>query len=118
VEAATLRGCGGAFADGFVRAIVDPGMNAVHRALLRGRRTVAPAIRAARDDLVRRALAGGPESLDVTERRILLGDPACVDAAHHAVWELPADAASRWGIAAATQAIAPEALRAPMRSQP
>ena len=35
VETAELDGRGVPFADGFVRAVVDPGMNAVHRALLR-----------------------------------------------------------------------------------
>ena len=37
--------------------------------------------------------------------------------AHRAVWELPPDAAARWGLAGPPQAIAPAALSAPMRSQ-
>ncbi len=85
--------------DGFVRAVVDPAMNALHRALLRGRRSVRSEIRAHRAALVMRAIAEGPGALTERERRIvLLHDPDAVDALHERVWAL-ADgaAAARWG---------------------
>jgi membrane glycosyltransferase len=72
--------------DGFVRAIVDPMINAVHCALLGPLRTVRPRIRAARESLLERALAGGPGVLDARARRILLMDPELATALHYAVW--------------------------------
>jgi membrane glycosyltransferase len=85
--------------DGFVRGAVDPGANALHRALLRGRRSLRPAIRAARRALLERALVEGPAALGAAERRVLLLDPDCVEALHRGVWELTdPEAARRWGI--------------------
>ena len=75
--------------DGFVRAAVDPYVNALHRALLGRSRSLAPSLRAAREALLERALAEGPASLTVRERRILLGDPDLTDAIPRRVWELP-----------------------------
>ncbi len=85
--------------DGFVRAVVDPAINALHRSLLRGRRSVRGEIRAHRAALVMRAIAEGPGALSDRERRtVLLHDPDAVDALHERVWAL-ADgaAAARWG---------------------
>jgi membrane glycosyltransferase len=87
------------WADGFVRAVVDPYANAIHCALLRGPRSLLPRIAAARDELLARALAKGPASLAAAERRILLGDPSRMREAHRAVWQLEdAEAARRWGL--------------------
>src|SRR5213595_2453347 len=84
--------------DGFVRAAVDPCVNALHRALLGRSRSLAPRLRAVREALLERALAEGPASLTVRERRILLGDPDLTDALHRRVWELPdRERAARWG---------------------
>jgi membrane glycosyltransferase len=84
--------------DGFVRAIVDPLVNALHRGLLGGRRSLRAEIRAQRAALVARATAEGPAALTDRERRILLHDPDAVDALHERVWALADDAAaSRWG---------------------
>ena len=84
--------------DGFVRAAVDPHVNAVHRALLGPRRSLRATIRAARRALLDRALAEGPEALAARERRILLLDPDLTDALHDAVWGLPErERAARWG---------------------
>jgi hypothetical protein len=47
--------------DGFVRAVVDPLVNALHRALLGRRRTLRAEIRGARAALVTRSLAEGPQ---------------------------------------------------------
>jgi len=84
--------------DGFVRAAVDPYVNALHRALLGRSRSLAPSLQAARQALLERALAEGPASLTGRERRILLGDPDLTDALHRRVWALPdRERAARWG---------------------
>ncbi len=94
--------------DGFVRAVVDPYLNAVHRALLGRRRTVRPTIRAARRGLVDRALADGPASLTARERRVLLLDPDMTEELHRRVWELPdRERAARWGRPRADGSAAP-----------
>lgn len=87
------------WADGFLRAIVDPYANAIHAALLRGPRSLAPRIRAAREALLARALERGPAALGAAERRVLLGDPQLVRQIHRATWRLEdAEAARRWGL--------------------
>jgi membrane glycosyltransferase len=91
--------------DGVALAIVDPYVNAIHRALRREPRRLAPRIRAARDALLGRALERGPAGLDRAAQRVLLGDPALVDAAHRAVWSLPAAQAARWGIDTAAEGV-------------
>jgi membrane glycosyltransferase len=84
--------------DGFVRGIVDPYVNAVHRWLLRGPRSLTESIREKRRALVERALADGPDALGVRARRILLADAERVDELHRRVWELPSDERARaWG---------------------
>jgi len=84
--------------DGFVRAAVDPYVHALHRALLRGRRSVRPAIRAARMALLERLLAGGPAALANRERKILLADPESASRLHEEVWEqAERERAAAWG---------------------
>ena len=85
-------------ADGFMRAAVDPFINAVHRALLGRPRRLRAAIAAERQELLARALEAGPSALSPRHRRILLADPVMVDRLHAAVWALPErDRAARWG---------------------
>src|SRR5262249_30248852 len=85
-------------ADGFVRAAVDPFVNALHCALLPARRTLRASIKAARQTLLERALAHGPEALSPRERRIVLQDPALTGELHRRVWGLPDRMhAARWG---------------------
>ena len=89
----------GRWADGFVRAVADPFSNAIHCALLRGPRSLAPSIRAARRALAEKALADGPQALAAGERRTLLSDRAQMRALHLGVWRLEsAVGARRWGI--------------------
>ncbi len=84
--------------DGFVRAVVDPFVNALHCALARGDRKLAPPIRAARRALVERVLADGPDALAKSERRTLLLDPELMGELHRRVWaEADAACASHWG---------------------
>ncbi len=83
---------------GFVRAIVDPYVNALHRWLLRGGRRMGEPLRAERRALIDRALADGPSSLTAKERRVLLMDPEAVDEMHARVWAIPDRAhAAPWG---------------------
>jgi membrane glycosyltransferase len=83
---------------GFVRAIVDPIMNAIHRALLRGTRRRGEEVQAVRTALIERVVADGPEALTTVEQRILIGDPDAIDVMHARVWAIPDKAlAARWG---------------------
>ena len=84
--------------EGFVRAAVDPFVNALHRVLLRRGRSLRPSIRAARRALLERALAEGPAALNERQRRVVLSDPDMTTELHYRVWEL-ADRprAARWG---------------------
>ncbi len=75
--------------DGFVRAVVDPYVNALHRSLLRRPRSLAPSIRESRRALAERFLAEGSAALSPRERRILFGDPEILDRLHEGVWQLP-----------------------------
>jgi len=87
-------------ADGFVRAIVDPGVNAVHAWLLRGPRNLIPNLRDERRALAARALEAGPDGLTGAEKRLLLSDADCTRSLHDRVWRLSDSAtAARWGLA-------------------
>ncbi|MGH7897053.1 MAG: glucans biosynthesis glucosyltransferase MdoH, partial [Candidatus Binatia bacterium] len=84
--------------DGFVRAIVDPYVNALRRWFLRRPRSLAASVRERRRKLVERALAGGPGALALRERRIVLMDAERLEELHRRVWELPsAERARSWG---------------------
>jgi len=87
---------------GFVGGVVDPLRNAVHVLLRRGPRSFARSVRAARDDLVDRAVGGGPDALSDAEKRAVLADADALLALHRRVWrvETPASAA-RWGLTGA-----------------
>ncbi|HXK25937.1 MAG TPA: glucans biosynthesis glucosyltransferase MdoH [Myxococcota bacterium] len=85
--------------DGLTRAVVDPRVNALHDAMLRGPRKLGARLRAARDALARSAAAKGPDALTPAERRTLLSDAGCLREAHEAVWRLDdPEAAHRWGL--------------------
>jgi membrane glycosyltransferase len=84
--------------DGFVRATVDPLVNALRKTLARGPRSLRASIRLARRALLSRALDAGPDALAARERRILLHDPEMVAELHARVWALPdPQKAARWG---------------------
>jgi membrane glycosyltransferase len=85
--------------DGFVRAVIDPQVAALHLALRRGRRKLAAPIAERRHGLVQKALHYGPGGLRRDEKMELLTDPSCLCELHQLVWELPkGDAAQRWGL--------------------
>src|SRR5579862_1771190 len=91
--------------DGFIRAVVDPYVSALHRALLGRRRSLRASIRAARRAILEGALARGPTGVPPKERRLLLHDPELVDALHAGAWALPdREIAARWGRVGVTTA--------------
>jgi membrane glycosyltransferase len=84
--------------DGFVRAAVDPYVNALHRVLLGRSRSLRASIRAARRAILERVLRDGPKSLNARERRVLLRDPETTEELHRRVWALgDRSQAARWG---------------------
>jgi membrane glycosyltransferase len=84
--------------DGFVRAIVDPYVNALHTAFLRTPRRLRDAIRMSRRALMERALEQGPHALGTPERKVLLHDPDVVAELHRRVWQLAdRERAELWG---------------------
>ena len=84
--------------DGFVRAVVDPYLNALHLWLLRKPRSSKPSIAERRLVLVERALAEGPGALQDRDRKTLLLDARRFEELHRRVWELPsAEQARPWG---------------------
>lgn len=83
--------------DGFVRAHANPYANALHRFLLRGRRSLQPSLRARRQDLAERALADGPSALTPRERKHLLYDPEVTTDLHYHLWACAdRERAGRW----------------------
>jgi membrane glycosyltransferase len=84
--------------DGFVRAAVDPYVNALHCALQRGERRLRASIERERRGWLERALAEGPGALTSQERRVLLADPELAAELHRRIWELEDDdQAAQWG---------------------
>jgi membrane glycosyltransferase len=84
---------------GFVRAIINPVVNAIHLALLRGKeRKVTQAIASGRAGLLEKALSQGPTVLSPKEKRIILYDPVLLKELHRQVWETPDDTIVKlWG---------------------
>lgn len=83
---------------GFVRAVVIPGVHAMHTTLTRNTRPLSAKKRARFEHLVQKALAGGPDVLGADEKNALLGEPAMLGELHCAVWELDEKRAAEWGI--------------------
>jgi membrane glycosyltransferase len=84
--------------DGFVRAAVDPYVNALHCALQRGARHLRPSIQRERHGWLERAVADGPSAVSSQERRVLLSDPETAAALHRRIWEIEdEDRAASWG---------------------
>jgi membrane glycosyltransferase len=86
--------------DSFVRAVVDPVVNALHCGLLGPSRSLRPRIRDARRALVERGLREGPSALQTRDRRAILFDPDLLCAMHYEVWSLDdPERARAWGVA-------------------
>ncbi len=81
---------------GFLAAVVDPGVNALHCAFLRGRTVPAEGVGLARQQLVLNALKGGPRALSARERMRILMDRDTLVALHARVWALKGPRAGYW----------------------
>jgi membrane glycosyltransferase len=86
-------------AGGFVKAVINPVVNAIHLGLLRGKEgKVTQAIAAGRAGLLEKAMSQGPLALSPREKRIILYDPLLLKELHRRVWETPDDQiVSLWG---------------------
>jgi membrane glycosyltransferase len=96
-------------APGFVRAVADPYVNALHIALLGGR---GPHPARSRHEVMAKAVSDGPFALSRAEKMQLLNAPANLAALHVEVWAQSAEGdTAAWGIAArADKSIARPAL--------
>jgi membrane glycosyltransferase len=84
---------------GFVKAVINPVVNAIHMGMLRGKkRKVTQAIASGRAGLLEKALSQGPLSLSPKEKRIILYDPLLLEELHRRVWETPDERTVKlWG---------------------
>jgi membrane glycosyltransferase len=82
--------------DGFVRAVLNPQINQLHRRL-RGRMTRSKIPAAKRFILMRKALNDGPEGLTLADKKRILQDNLLLWMLHKWVWGLPdGEVARRW----------------------
>jgi membrane glycosyltransferase len=81
---------------GFLRAVVDPAILAMHRRLVRRKSNGLrePACR----ELAERALRLGPSSLSAAQRMTILNHPELLSMLHRSVWQLPDHALAQWGM--------------------
>jgi membrane glycosyltransferase len=73
--------------EGFTKAVVDPNINALHRALLGGKRKLMPSLMKRRQELQEKALTQGPKTLSTKEKKELLLDSQCLLQLHDRLWE-------------------------------
>jgi len=76
-----------ALGGGFVRAVVDPQLNALACVMATARHGRSPAIERLRAERVAQALVAGPEGLDESVRLALLSDPVALSRLHLRLWE-------------------------------
>jgi membrane glycosyltransferase len=84
---------------GFIRAVVDPCVHALHLSFLRKERQYSEEILKRRRELVAKALSFGPERLTPGENKELLHDPSSLASLHKAVWASSDASAKMWGLA-------------------
>ncbi len=86
--------------NGFVQAILDPYVNALHVSLQRRRARIAPATQAYLAELTAKLLRNGPDALVAREKRALLADGGTVARLHTLVWKTPTALLHPfWGVA-------------------
>ena len=76
-----------ALKDGFLKAAVDPLLNALACAMGTARHNRAQAIETVRGERIGKAIEKGPEQLDGATRLALLSDPVALSRLHTRVWE-------------------------------
>ncbi len=83
---------------GFIKAVLHPEINALHRTLLArrpGKKSLF--LREHRDELLNKALTLGPAALSDHEKNELLCDTEMMEKLHTVLWELPEEKlASKW----------------------
>ncbi len=85
---------------GFLRAVTDPKVHALHLSFLRINPRRNCELRPDRRLLVEKAIETGPDSLTNRERMTILKDPCALSELHRKVWSLESDAkAAQWGLA-------------------
>jgi membrane glycosyltransferase len=78
---------------GFLRALLDPGLNGLRRALLlRHKRNPGETARARSARLVEKTLGQGPGALSAGEKHCLLRDPDGLLKVHRQAWTADGDA--------------------------
>jgi membrane glycosyltransferase len=86
---------------GFVRAVVDPPVHALHIAMLGEDKKLNARITARRTALANKAFDAGPQALNSAEKKALLSDPVRLADLHRRVWALSdPEKAREWGLAA------------------
>jgi membrane glycosyltransferase len=84
---------------GFLRAVVDPRVHALHLCLLGNAGRLTEKIELRRRSLVEKALAQGPGRLSPNEKREILYDPECFHELHLRVWEISDEKLEKeWGL--------------------
>ena len=84
---------------GFVRAVADPRVNALHRFLVQSTRRGSPSASRLNQGILSKALSSGAGSLGAREKKRLLRDPATLLELHEKVWERAEGRAARvWGL--------------------
>jgi len=81
---------------GFLAAIVDPGVNALHCALLRPSIPAHEGVALSRQQLILTAIKDGPHALDARDQLRLLSDRDSMAALHWRVWSLKGPRARHW----------------------
>jgi membrane glycosyltransferase len=88
---------------GFVRAVVDPPVHALHIAMLGQDKKLNERITARRKALANKAFDAGPQALNNAEKKALLSDPVRLADLHRRVWALSdPEKAREWGLTAET----------------
>ncbi len=88
------RGC--TATRGFVAAVVDPAVNALHCLLLGRRKAPGEAVALERQLVLARAWRNGPEALHPSDRLRLLGDRDTLVALHRRIWGQAGSCAATW----------------------
>ncbi|UQZ90449.1 glucans biosynthesis glucosyltransferase MdoH [Deltaproteobacteria bacterium Smac51] len=83
---------------GFARAVVHPGVLALHSLLAANKRRRTPLRNEWLNDLMEKALAKGPEALSSKEKHALLNAPDFLAELHRKVWSLEGRKAAKWGL--------------------
>jgi membrane glycosyltransferase len=94
-----LTTANGASRGGFVRAVVDPKVHALHLRLLRKPRHLHSSVRSRRRTLAEAALRQGPRQVSSHVKREILYDPELLERLHNEVSSLPKKAFALWDCA-------------------